>query len=245
LIIYKYDGTIEGYYTAVDTALKSKEQYVTFTIDTNIQLALDTEIIDVETNFETFRNMDKYLTKLIGSSNIYEIIYAFASADPDKDNIIFNYISLAIRYGKKVLEMLSHPYVVKMYGIVRKVKGESHRMLGFIRFAKTADERYYAAYSPDNNVTSIIMPHFVSRYSTMQFVIHDTKRGVLGIYDGNRYIVIKDERKATVCYADDEYEIQALWKKFYESVNIAERANKRQQNGYLPKKYRDYLTEFN
>lgn len=46
MIIYKYDGTIEGYYTAVDTALKSKEQYVTFTIDTNVQLALDTEIID-------------------------------------------------------------------------------------------------------------------------------------------------------------------------------------------------------
>lgn len=245
MIIYRYDGTLEGYYTAIAIALKGNETHVTFTADSNIQLSFDTEIVEVETDFETFEKVDKYLTKLLGISNIYEIVYAFASADPEKDNVIFKYISLAVKYGKQAHEMLSDPIVVRMYGIVRKVKGEAHRMLGFIRFAKTADERYYAAYSPDNNVTPLIMSHFVSRYSTMQFVIHDTKRGILGIYDGTRYAVIKDSRKATVCYAEDEYEIQALWKQFYESVNIKERANKRQQNNYLPKKYRDFLTEFN
>ena len=46
--------------------------------------------------------------------------------------------------------------------------------------------------------------------------------------------------------APDSAEVfyRILWKRFFDSVSIAPRENPRCQNSFLPKRYRDVMTEF-
>ena len=118
-------------------------------------------------------------------------------------------------------------------------------MSGFIRFVKTKGEIYYAAYSPENNITSFLVREFVSRFPIMNFALHDVMRGIVGIYNGKDYVLIRDKRSVTVELAEDEKLIETMWRKYYQSVNIKERYNKRQMLSYMPRKYIDNIYTFN
>ncbi len=41
-----------------------------------------------------------------------------------------------------------------------------------------------------------------------------------------------------------EKEFELLWKKFFESVSIKERENKRTQQNFAPLRYREFMSEF-
>ena len=242
MIVFQYDGDIISYLTAVYDAISMNRDDVLFEIiGDNYQLRLDAEYTEVQANSTKCDTLIGELKKHLGYRNISDIYYAFESADKQKDTIIFNYIRLAYKYGKKVTTMLSHPHVILFNDITHKVHNEIHRMSGFLRFVKTKSDIYYAAYSPENNITTFLVKEFITRFPIMSFVLHDVMRGIIGIYNGNDYIIMHDKSHATIEYAEDEMFIQNLWKKYYASVNIEERYNKKQMMSYMPRKYIDNI----
>lgn len=44
--------------------------------------------------------------------------------------------------------------------------------------------------------------------------------------------------------SDKENQMQALWHKYIDSVNIPERPHKKLQDGFLPRRYRKHMSEF-
>lgn len=76
----------------------------------------------------------------------------------------------------------------------------------------------------------------------MPFVIHDTKRNVFAMHNGNKNAVVtSNENKDFFTLGKDEF--TALWKKYYDTVNIKERKNIRLMENYMPKRYHKNLPE--
>jgi len=142
--------------------------------------------------------------------------------------------------------MLNNEHVIAYNTLLKKVTYERHRMIGFMRFEETVDGVLYAKYSPDNNITHLLLNHFANRLSTQNFIIHDTKRNVVGVYNKKEhkfFTYTLNKKLAPIQVTNDEVFFQKLWKNYYKNVSIAERKNTKTMLNYMPKRYHHNLTE--
>ena len=140
--------------------------------------------------------------------------------------------------------MLSIPQVIDFNEAVRKITGESHMCKGFLRFTETHEGVLYAPYSPDNDITDLLMPHFAKRFNGEKFVIHDVKRNIAGIYNREEWIT-GYAGEAEIRLSESENFFKNLWKKYYNCVTIAERPHIKQMKGYMPVRYWKFMPEKN
>ena len=155
----------------------------------------------------------------------------------------FRYLLLIAKRGGPVRGMLSHPDVLKAEQAIRRVSHEIDRMKGFVRFSESASGALYAPLSPDNDIVDILARHFAKRLPEYPFVLHDVRRKKAAVWDG-AHLFLAPLQQAEVMLSADEEGWQKLWKTYFSAVNIPSRERIRQQNGYLPKRYRKFMTEF-
>ncbi len=239
--IFITDGTPSTFFTAVFDAFREKECVITS--DRQVQLSFDSEVIRVgcdEQKCERVRNGIAKYDRLAEE----EIALALRSCDPLKEQTAFEYIRKLMNVKAPVRKMLNAPEVIEFNDIVYKVTGETHRLKGFLRFMENSAGVLYAPYSPDNNITDLLMEHFAERLKSEKFVIHDLKRKIAGMYDGNEWIM-GYAGEAEVYLSEYERTFENLWKKYYNSVNIKERPHEKQMKGYMPVRYWKFLPEKN
>ena len=239
--IFITDGTPSTFFTAVFDAFREKECVITS--DRQVQLSFDSEVIRVgcdEQKCERVRNGIAKYDRLAEE----EIALALRSCDPLKEQTAFEYIRKLMNVKAPVRKMLNAPEVIEFNDIVYKVTGETHRLKGFLRFMENSAGVLYAPYSPDNNITDLLMEHFAERLKSEKFVIHDLKRKIAGMYDGNEWIM-GYAGEAEVYLSEYERTFENLWKKDYNSVNIKERPHEKQMKGYMPVRYWKFLPEKN
>lgn len=239
--IFITDGTPSTFFTAVFDAFREKECVITS--DRQVQLSFDSEVIRVgcdEQKCERVRNGIAKYDRLAEE----EIALALRSCDPLKEQTAFEYIRKLMNVKAPVRKMLNAPEVIEFNDIVYKVTGETHRLKGFLRFMENSAGVLYAPYSPDNNITDLLMEHFAERLKSEKFVIHDLKRKIAGMYDGNEWIM-GYAGEAEVYLSEYERAFENLWKKYYNSVNIKERPHEKQMKGYMPVRYWKFLPEKN
>ena len=102
----------------------------------------------------------------------------------------------------------------------------------------------YAPYSPDNNITVLLMAHFAVRLKSEKFVIHDLNRKIAGMYDGREWIM-GYAGKADIYLSEQEKAFESLWKKYYKAVDIKERPHEKQMKRSMPVRYWKFLPEKN
>ncbi len=239
--IFITDGTPSTFFTAVFDAFREKECVITS--DRQVQLSFDSEVIRVgcdEQKCERVRNGIAKYDRLAEE----EIALALRSCDPLKEQTAFEYIRKLMNVKAPVRKMLNAPEVIEFNDIVYKVTGETHRLKGFLRFMENSAGVLYAPYSPDNNITDLLMEHFAERLKSEKFVIHDLKRKIAGMYNGNEWIM-GYAGEAEVYLSEYERTFENLWKKYYNSVNIKERPHEKQMKGYMPVRYWKFLPEKN
>ena len=107
---------------------------------------------------------------------------------------------------------------------------------------ESKDKVLYAPYSPDNNITDMLMEHFAERLKSERFVIHDVKRKIAGMYNGKEWIM-NYVGEVEIYLSEYERAFENLWKKYYVAVNIKERPHEKQMKGYMPVRYWKFLPE--
>ncbi len=207
------------------------------------QIGLDDELIQVQTD-ET--KVEKVIRKLIqlDKCSVKDICLALRSGVPTRADTIYNYIKLLLEKGRPVREAYGYAVVMDMETLKRKVTHELDKIKGLLRFMECEDGTLYAPYTPDCDITELLMPHFLSRLPGKKFIIHDLRRHMAGISNGEDYILVP-AGEATITLADCEVQYEALWKKYYNAVNIEARRNDRQMKGYMPVRYWKFLPEKN
>lgn len=239
--IFITDGSPEGFFTAVFDAFNQKDANITS--DTHVQLALDSEVIrvipDAGKSGRVLRgiyNCDRYAAE--------EISLVLRSCDPLKEQIVFEYIKKLMQIKFPIRKRLSLSEVIRFNEISYKVTGETHRLKGLLRFMECAGGVLYAPYSPDNNITDLLMAHFAERLKSEKFVIHDLNRKIAGMYDGREWIM-GYAGEADIYLSEQEKAFESLWKKYYKAVDIKERPHEKQMKRSMPVRYWKFLPEKN
>ena len=237
-MIYLYDGTVDGFLTAFVTAYSDGEAM----LSSGGQLPLGTEAVNITTDPEKAEKAKKRLLSF-DKRIMHDLSFLLRSGDIDKDEVAFGYFKLLAEKKRPVHEMFSREEVRRADECIRRVGLEIHRMHGFIRFLETQSGALYAAFSPDNDIADLLVPHFRARLPHFPFVIHDVKRKKAAVWDTeNTFLAPLD--KAEVLISTDEHGWQNLWKQYYQSVNIPSRERLKQMRGYLPVRYMKFMSEF-
>lgn len=237
--IFICDGTEENFFTAVFEAYSQKDCVITS--DEHIQLSLDSELVRVDTDEQkcgrVIRGLLKYDREAVSDTAL-----ALRSCDKLREQIAFEYIRRIFDRKAPVKKAYNLPEVIEFNNLVNKITGEVHKLKGFLRFMESTSGAFYAPYSPDNDVTELLMPHFAERFRSERFVIHDVKRKIAGMYNGHEWIM-SSVGEAEVYLSEYERAFETLWKKYYKSVNIAARPHEKQMKGYMPVRYWKFLPE--
>ncbi|WP_178985427.1 TIGR03915 family putative DNA repair protein [Winogradskyella helgolandensis] len=246
-----YDGTFDGFLSAVFYVFEFKLKGVTIQNEFTVQQGLFSEneriIID---EIKANRVWNGIQSKL-SSHGSYQLYYAFLSEVVGVEDLLLDYIQYAFSQSKKVDKDYSHPSILKIAQIAKSVGREKHRMEAFVRFRLTKDDIYFASIEPDFNVLPLIEKHFKRRYADQKWVIYDLKRGYGLFYDLEKVELINMDfpenfnftKTDDAFFATQEFEFQKLWQDYFKATNIESRKNMKLHIRHIPKRYWKYLSE--
>ena len=168
---------------------------------------------------------------------------------PEKADVIYRVIILALQMGNQVLDHLTDPNVALLFKMERNANNEILHEQGFLRFEKLASGVLFARINPKNAILPYLAYHFADRFPEENWVIADTTHGSMMIHErgkGCSYIHAKDEDfdRLLLSYSEEEEVFQKLWKRYIDSVGIKARENISLQNQMLPLRFRKYMKEF-
>ncbi|MBR9845000.1 MAG: DNA metabolism protein [Algicola sp.] len=249
--ILRYDGSFDGFLTAVFTVFEHKLNAVTIQKETNTQEGLFSENETVITDEVKANRVWKGLKNKSSSGSNYKLYCAFLSEQSGVEALLLDYINYAFATNVAIDKDYAHPSVLKISQIAKMVGREKHRMEAFVRFKLTKDDIYFANIEPDFNVLPLISKHFKNRYADQKWLIYDIKRHYGLYYDLQNVSIMQmhlpddfDFTKSEDTYfAEEEFEFQTLWQDYFKSTNIESRENMKLHMRHVPKRYWKYLSE--
>jgi len=245
-----YDGSFNGFLTAVFVAFEEKIQVAEIQKNSVSQNGL---FSDTETIFTNIEKAKRVWNGVHGksSSAIKNIYFAYMSESKNVELLLYRYIRKLFASEKSIHSDYSDGIVLKISQLAKSVGREKHRMEAFVRFQLTKDDIYFANIEPDFDVLPLISKHFRSRYADQQWIIYDLKRKYGLYYDLERVEIISldlqevysNSIKRSSAFGVQEYDYQDLWNNYFKSTNIKSRINKKLHTQHVPKRYWKYLSE--
>lgn len=237
-MIYFFDGSKDAFLTAFVRAYRDGAANLT---TGNCQLTLGQGCIFVTSDKETACRCAARLTSF-DKDCMHDLSLLLRSKDEHRGQIAFAYFKLIALRKHAVRGDFSSDAVVAATECMKRVTYEVHRFKGFVRFMECEIGALYAPISPDNDIVELLMPHFCSRLPKIPFVIHDVQRAKAAVWDGN-HVFTAPLSSAEIVLSADENDWQALWRRYYDSVNIPSRERIRQMKGYMPVRYWKFMPE--
>lgn len=236
-IAYLFDGTFDGLLCCLFASYTRRELPVDVVEGSSAQLVFGRSFLTIETIAENARRVERGLITKAGSSALQLAWTAFLSCRSDKGHIVFRYFRACFTLERGIYNHLTHPDVMPVHELVRLVNGEAHHLQMFARFAEMENGVYYCRITPKSDVVTLLMPHFVDRFSIQPFLIHDPVHQTAGVYDMNDWYMVETDGLNLPDISEDEAQCRQMWKRFYHSVAIQERRNTKLRRSFMPKKF--------
>ncbi|QIE60205.1 DNA metabolism protein [Rasiella rasia] len=250
-IILKYDGSFEGFLTAVFEVYEQKIECPSIEASQRFAENLFDAIEVIYTDEAKAKRVYNGLIPFCKSSGLLTMYRAFLSEQQGIEDALLHLIMRSLSEKKAVLTDYSDPYILRIAKTVKMVDREKHRMDAFIRFQLTKDGLYFATVEPDFNVLPLLIGHFKKRYADQRWLIYDIKRNFGLHYDLNNVdtVVLNDKplsingAKNALIFSEKELAFQSLWKCYFDSTNIKERKNMKLHLQHVPRRYWKFLSE--
>ena len=187
-------------------------------------------------------------------------LYDTTEADTDVAHLLVR----VFREGAWAAEDYRDEAVFRCRRVHKKMFREIHRTHAFVRFAEADDGLFFARIDPDFDVLPLAVEHFEERYQDQEWLIWDGRRdygfwfrpgrarsvlvgrppGDATVGPGGRETIrLAGADAAPPLDAADEDGFRKLWRTYFDSVNIAERANPKLHRAHVPVRYWRHLTE--
>ena len=254
MIIYSFDGTMDGLLTAVFEAFSLHEEPEQLLKEGDALPLFCDYNYQVTTDEEKARRVWTGLEKRLSREAMKLISVSWLSELQELNTPLFLYICKVFRQGD-ISRNFADPDVLTVTNIARRVLHEQLRMKQFIRFQKAKDGTYLAVVAPDHNVLPLITDHFSDRFNDQPWLIYDARRHYGFHYDGQQVIRITFEDEGAVPFdltngklqtdvlSSDDQLLQDLWRTYFKAICIKERMNPRKQLSDMPRRYWKYMTE--
>lgn len=253
MVSYNYDGSFDGLLTAVFDSYSRRERIDVLVRGVMLQTNLFADdAYSVMTDENKAARVWKALAKKLSKGALGAIATAYLCTDDAGDMVVYRFVCRVIDSEQSIENDFSDADVVQLLKNCRRVRGEAHRLLQFVRFQKAADGTYFAMVEPLYDVLPMAIGHFRDRFSDSRFVIYDRARDYGYYYDGAvaQRMTMKSDRSHMITgqlpedMMDGEEKLfQQLWRTYFKSVAIQERLNPRKQRNDMPVRYWKYLTE--
>jgi probable DNA metabolism protein len=249
MVLVVYDGSFEGFLSAVFDVYEYKFADVMFSRDPNYQEPVFGTVHKTITDENKMLRVWKGLGQRVSNHTLSKIYQSFLSESKDIDTQLLAFIRYAFSSNKVMETDYSHPAVLAVIQIAKKVQREKHRMEAFIRFQLTRDQLYYAVIDPDFDVLPLIRKHFAERYADQNWLIYDLHRKYGLYYNGNEVTTVTisfaetGAQNINVIVDEKEDLYQKLWQHYFTSVNIAARKNMKLHIQHMPRRYWRFLPE--
>lgn len=243
MLNYIYDGSFEGLLTCIHEAYyrHEKPQQVLREVPEQPSLLEQNQFISADqVKAMKVYNAIKEKVSYQALKNAYS---TYLSDLPEAGTLVYQYVRLGFSMGRDLTLFLSDDRVLKVENISRKVFGESHRMLGLLRFKQVNPQLYYAQMEPDHHITSLVAPHFAQRMADQNWIIHDLKRGCAAVYNRKDWVMTQVQELDMAAAGDVEMDYQDLWKLYFKSIAIPNRVNPKLQRRMMPARYWKHLVE--
>ena len=181
-----YDGTFINLLTTIKYLLQANIKPQKIVIEGTYSPSLFETII--KPNID---NDPTFITKITKSSSkevLKLITYTFLSNAQNKELVLYYLILNTLIYKDKIIYQRNLNCVNTALKLAHRVSSENHKMKGFTRFKMINNKFLYAEISPDNNILELLSKHFQKRLKNELWIIKDTNRNILSIYDLNNKI---------------------------------------------------------
>lgn len=249
-MIFLYDGTFEGFLSAVFDAFTAKDEVYIEKKD-GWQPQLFAETREVETVPEKGERVAEKLLSICGSRGFSAIVYIFLSEAENAETCAFYLIKSVIKYGSKSFSRFQDEKIACAMAIRKKVSKECERFLGILRFTELSNGVFYAPIEPDHNIIPLIAGHFCERLSGTKWMIHDLRRGIALYHSDGKMenVEFADEMTSHLNMADllgkseNEDDFARMWRGYFKTIAIETRTNPKLQRQFMPQRYWKYMTE--
>lgn len=241
-VVFQYDDSFEGLLTTVFESYTRKTP-PTAVVGMQHQQLLGMKYEAIPTDDAKAERVIAGIERVIGGDAYERIWTGFLSGNPDKGNIIHQYLRLGMKLGPAVRRHITDERVIAMDKLASLVGRESSQLIEFVRFSKMEGNVYYARITPENQVLPLMMPHFADRFNIQPFIIHDAVRQLAGVYNTKEWFIVSTEDMQIPALSTDEINYRRLWKGFYDAVAIRERINPALRRQHMPKRFWRNITE--
>ena len=236
MLVYLFDGTLEGLFTCVFECYVNKEVPDSIIEERYLQLGFEQRIRTIVTDHASADRVAEGLRLHAGEEVFGRTWTAFLYCEADKA-FLLRYIRAAFTYKRAVFNMLAHEDVNPVMKATVYVERETQHLRGFTRFSLMENGVYFSRIRPSNNVLPMLMPHFADRYNDQPFIIYDPVHELAGVYPLSEWYLVGTNEITLPEEAEDEGEWKALWSRFYKTIGIQERKNGRQRRNMCPKRF--------
>lgn len=252
MLYYIYDGTFDGFLTAVSEAMELNELPEQIVTEDKLEMNLFVETRAIKTDFEKAKGFLGDILMKLSQDGLKTVLYCYLSAEPGSEVALCEYLQKVMVSNENIETNLSDPVVLMIRKTGEKVAKEVNLFKGIIRFREIEPGFFYAPIEPDHQITPLLAEHFRRRFADQRWLIHDRRRNSGVFYDGNQILFLKnfelkpklrDLSASTACFSEQENDYQELWKLYFKNIEIQERVNPKLQRQHLPVRYWKYLVE--
>lgn len=250
--VYICSDSEMGIFSAIYDAWKTKlgEDSLGIALRGMVEQELFCEYVEVEETEKKMLAVQNLIRRHLGQYAYWNIYHAMLSHDPQKADAILGMMlaSRNIPDSTRIMEHLSHPKVQKVFALGRKVSNEAHYYLEFVRFSELEDGILFSEIEPRNRIVTCLGEHFTNRFPLENWMIYDKTHDEALVHEkGKQWVLvqhIQDNVKLKGKFAHAESLYVNLWKVFFQSISIKERASYERQRQNLPLLFRNQMTEF-
>lgn len=252
MIVFIYDKTFEGLLTAVFDAYVRRSFPDALRMEGEPLPLFCEETVTICSDPQKADRVWKGLHKKLSAIPLSMLTMSWLSELPEVDMLLFRYIRKAIDAPRSIEMNFGDPDVLALSKIWKKVSGERHHIMQFLRFQKAADGTYFSAVEPIYNVLPLVVPHLQNRFGDQRWLIYDMRREYGYYYDLKETTEVRFEQKEAHLLSGflsedimdkDEKLFQQMWKEYFKTIAIKERINPKLHRQNMPARFWKYMTE--
>lgn len=250
--VYTYDGTFEGFLTAIFECYSRKDFPVDIISRNSGQKQLFAQKHDVQSDELKAGRVWKGIQQKMTVKNNQLVFYAFLSEEPGIEMKIYRFLRRLFSEHFNIETDFGDTDVLNLTQTSRKVKQEAMRMMQFVRFQHTKDGLFFCGIEPRYDVIPMIIGHFGKRFADQRWLLYDLKRNYGMFFDKGKAqeVVISNKEfnsftgqvNENIVEEGEEF-YRKLWKSYFTHINIQERKNLKLQRQHMPRRFWKYLPE--
>ncbi|WP_422861367.1 TIGR03915 family putative DNA repair protein [Flagellimonas sp. W118] len=244
-----YDGTFNGFLTAVFVAFEEKINVSDIQKNGQNQNGLFSDTKTIFTNVEKAKRVWNTIRNKSHNA-ITNIYFSFLSESEGIELILYTYIQRLMDSKASTHLNYSDGIVQRVNQLASAVGREKQRTEKLVDFQITKDDVRFAMVEPDANILPLISKHFRSIYSNQSWLIYDLKRGYGIYYNQNQVELISlnlqevhlTKTFKSDAFLNDEYDYPTLLNDYIKNTKIKALINRKLFSESVSKGKRRSLT---